>query len=449
MVDIAVDSFSGSDANGGVGWDDEFQRLTAAYAIAGPDDTIWLRNSNGGGFNELLGADATFAGPQSIGSKPIKIIAVNSTTTNWPPLASDIVDNQSHSDTAIIESTGNFDIRSTGLNYWFSVIVKSGAHFNDSRSECASIFENCQIHVGLNAGGNRYLYIGATSSPSGPWTLTLINSDFIGSQPGDAIAFHRSGKLIWRGGAIPTIALNDVFIFQEGGICDVTGVDLSTQTGNIVSLPSTAEMAVHATILRCLLNPLATKILNNSPMQIGDIAFIECDYIDNKNNANYNRQEGDVITDTGIYKTDGYPAFGVNYSLKFSTNANAVEIIKPLRIKIAEFPIDLTVSQDYKIPFVHDSLASLNNTQLWIEAVTPGQSSTLGQFISTRVANIKSIPITYPVSSETWNGTIGMVNENKQEATVTLPAGKHAMVEFYLCLAIINKDVYVSNPVLV
>jgi len=446
MVDMAVDSFSGSDANGGADWNDELATLTAAFAAASSGDTIYLRNSNGGGFLEQFGGDATFSGPTAVGSRPIRIIAVLSTTTNWPPQESDLVVDQLDSDVAVLENTGNNDIRSDGFNYWRGAIVKAGAFFNDSRSQCSSIFEKCQIHYGVVAGGSRYIYIGATSSPAGPWTLTLIDTDIVPSAADDAIAnFHRGAKLIWRGGSVLGSSVNEAFVFNEGGSAEVFGVNMSIITGTIVSVPASAEVAIDALFHRCTVNALATKVVNNAPMSIGRVRFLECDSVDNVNNAEISDNEGDVFNDTGITMVGGYSAYSADYSLKFVTTANVVPIIRPLRYLVGKINVDLSSVRTFVIPFVHDSATPLDNTQIWPELEIISQSSTLGQIISGRVSSILSTPAVHSASTETWNNTQGMTSENKQEMSISTPISKHSVVYVYACLAELSYAAYIGK----
>jgi len=169
--------------------------------------------------------------------------------------------------------------------------------------------------------------------------------------------------------------------------------------------------------------------------------------------VNYHSYKGEytgtILTDTGIYRDSGASDGTTPLSWKMTTNANAAEVFSQLRTYRMEVwnetvgsPITLTAH------FVHDSATNLQDDEIWLECVYPNNASYVTRVLETdRRANPAVAPSDHAASIETWTGTSGFSNENKQKPSVTVTPQQIGWISLQVALSTASKTIYVCPKV--
>lgn len=298
-------------------------------------------------------------------------------------------------------------------------------------------FYHCHLKLGTNA--NDTLYI------SGLSYTYLYNS---------TIEFQNTGNRVYINGAsilyienlsiiAPASTLVIFYLGNGGGILKLSDSDLSN-----ITLTQALIRPFSAGDTNDIISAELTRIKTGSydlfyKDSVRSLTFFDaysCGIDTNYYTIEAQRREGGVKDSIAITRTNGATYDLVNpFSLEFLTNGNYIKAyLKPLKLKIGDYKLDLSVPrtltfylmlQDTTTPIV------LNNDECWVDIEYPDATDyTLGKVISTKPADITTIPTALGLSSETWSGTSGEVVQMKIE--VTVPASfTGAPVTAYLNLA--------------
>lgn len=262
------------------------------------------------------------------------------------------------------------------------------------------------------------------------------------------------------GGSINTAQTRIFDLTGEGGasifIEDFDASALATSK-ELISINSGDDDKLYARASRCRL-PTGGTISNSTSLipslnVIGNSLKIGTG--GSHNHYIETRSSGDIITETGIYRTVGavFPN-GVNFSSEMSSNSTC-NYYKPLRYKLASFYIDTddyTTTIDFKVHFARDgsSVAYLSD-EFHIEAdFNDGASDGFGASI-----NDKPVPFATGSSPTTetslWTGLGGTNKQMSRTLTATIGASagniKTGVVTIYIAFGVSSDTVFVCNKV--
>lgn len=151
--------------------------------------------------------------------------------------------------------------------------------------------------------------------------------------------------------------------------------------------------------------------------------------------------EGDISSESAVYRSSGASDGTTDYSWKLATNGNAVEIFQPLKTP----PITRWVGTGSQTLTVYvASGVTLNNDDVWIEVSSPGEGATPKAHGIVR--NTKAVPQATPAALttdavSTWNGTgVG----TKQKVAVTFNPAIAGPITIRCFLAKPSTTIYVD-----
>lgn len=151
---------------------------------------------------------------------------------------------------------------------------------------------------------------------------------------------------------------------------------------------------------------------------------------------------GQIDSDTVVFRTGGAVVNGANYSLAIVTTSALPNKVTPMRS--FQFVVKPTVlgAQTLFAHFLHDSLTNLQDDEIWMEADYFGSAT---DTLSTRISDAfdESDPLAVAAdqaaSSELWTET--MTNPNKQQCSVAVTINKIAPI---LVTVYMNKASYTA-----
>lgn len=445
MAYIAADITSGNDANGGTNWGDAVQNFPAARALASAGDIIVLRNSGGGGYAWSQAGAYAVAGSVNEGDAPIRVIAVKSGTTAWPPGGSDVVTNRSHSDVASLTVSGNNDMTLRGMLYSFGVEYSCGGNVKIADTLASALhLEEGKLTYGTVATSPRGVLVGSSTSVGGEMHAILQNIDILPSATNDyTFLLYRSGRVDWAGGSILTTSPASIIEVVEGGIARINSCDLSICSGDGVGVTS-AEGGYDVVFDNCKLHASLSKVSSTVlNMRGGRVAYHNCSSSNVKNDNYMWEHETSVITDTGVYLNATFDSQG--FSTRIQTSSTCTWG-KHFRVPLGMIVIDLSTSKTITVEFVRDNASGLDNSQIWLEGEYADDTTCLGFLESNRVANFLTTGTAHTTSTASWTGTGGFGSVNKQKMSLTPSnTGKKAIMYLYACVAAASEDVYIDG----
>lgn len=323
------------------------------------------------------------------------------------------------------------------------------------------IYKNVDFIIAGTTSGNIQTFNTLSQSSGNTNETKLINCRFKVASTTSRIGFN--AKLIIEGGSWLTGGSTPTSIFSgsqltQGKECDVVGFDFSnlTATANMV-VGAGVSSSGYINFRNCKLPTTANAaswsgLLFSTPQTTpGFIARMHnCD----DGNTNYKIWEEDYC---GTVKQE--------ITIVRTSPAGASDGVTPISLKLntpnagnASFPLHflrsplITKRQNNvgspitaTIDIIHDSLTNLTNADIWVEVEYLGNSSfPLSTVVTDRVASVLATPVDKTVSTSTWT-TTGLTNPNKQKLTVTFTPQQKGYVSARVCLALVNKTVYV-NP---
>ena len=424
-------------------------RINNATAWMVSNDTLYVRNDHAA----TEAVNVTFAFPGTI-NFPSKCVIVD---TN---LANSTGASESSTGTTQIAITGNVIIDGTAPGALIltggSGVGNGGLVIGQTTSD-KIICNYVDFIIGCTNVNSTISINNATLNKS-----ELNNCRFKFSNASQGIRAFNAGEALIRGGSWLTGGTYPTSIFQcsgNGYTLQVSGVDFSniTATANIV-LGGPSAGGGYINITNCKLPTTAgggswSGLLVSSPFTRPGIIIRmhNCD----DGNTNYKiweqdytgtvKQETTIVRTNPIGATDGVTP--ISWKMNTTAGGNAsypVHFLKTPKIAIRNSVVGS--SKTATIDIIHDSLTNLTNADIWIELEYLGNSSfPLSTFIKNQVANVLSSPSDQPASTSTWV-TTGLTNPNKQKLSVTFTPQQKGYFLATVCLALVNKTVYV-NPI--
>ena len=155
---------------------------------------------------------------------------------------------------------------------------------------------------------------------------------------------------------------------------------------------------------------------------------------------------GSIVDETILVKSGGATDGSQAISIKMTTNANANEYVAPLitdEFVVPQSSVGTTIT--VRVPFLHDSVTALNNSEIWLEVSHSSDSaSPLYTIASSKRSDILATPTNYPASSDTFT-TTGMTNPMVQDLSVTFTPQIEGKLYCKVFLAKPNYTVYVDE----
>jgi len=219
--------------------------------------------------------------------------------------------------------------------------------------------------------------------------------------------------------------------------CDLSG----SQAGELFSFPTT--YCPNAVLINCLL-PSGVTLSSDSPIADQDLAIYmhNCDSGNGLHRFEERRSQGVSQGEFSIYRTPGASDGTTSFSIELASNAQAVEYINPLRIKLADVWVDTSTSRTFTAHIARDATATaLQDDEVWLEVSYPDDTTAAYHWQNDRTATISTSPANQTDSTESWTGLGGTNKRQKLEVT-TNQTGKLGPVQVYLALAKPNTTIY-------
>lgn len=434
-------STGGSDSNGGTSWADAKATMASAIAAAAAGDRIAVRNDH----SESTAASTTLTFPGTV-TAPNVVTCVSD--SGEPPTTL--------STGAAVATSGNTLIYLRGSFVMHGVTITAGSTSNpiiyqsDDSGSAYQVYESCVFVLG-GTGGGASINIAREGGSSGKrivWkncTATLAGT-------GQRIIL-RSCDWEWNGGTVSGTTPTAIFDLNNGvgrGLVGaVRNVDFSPYSAS-VNICDGAGAGASLLIEKCKLPSSWSGALIRSGTEnvAGTIAMLDC--MSGSTKIRYLRQEaaGVVRDDTAIYRDGGAEDEGTAFSFKMTTTANAAyptALLQSPPIVVDNQTTGSAITLYAEI--VHDSATALTDADVWAVADYLGTaSSDLGSSVTTRCALLASAS-SVASSSETWTGTGGMSNPNKQRIAITFTpqVAGDVLVRVYLAKA--SKTIYLCGAV--
>jgi len=291
-----------------------------------------------------------------------------------------------------------------------------------------------------NAGGGNDIFLGA-------------DFDVNFSNGGNGFQLNFSTNFVWEGGELFYTGAQSTNLFSPGARdSNITfnDVNLSAFDNTVFNLSNTSgstRVLIHGTelsatsILHGTIGSRTTRLLSiGSDDATGNDATI----------GQIGGYNGALVTDKVVYMVNG-ASDGVNpSSWKVDTNANAKNYFYSLRLFEIEQVLTTTGTKTFTIPFVHDSAVNLqdDNIVMVLEYLN-GTGTVRRTKATTKPANSLVTPSDLPASTETWVGTGGFANENKQELSLTVTVNRVGTYKVNIYVYMPSKTLYVSPKVVV
>jgi hypothetical protein len=298
------------------------------------------------------------------------------------------------------------------------------------------------LTIGVNAGGGLYFYncnfllpnrTGAGISNAGGYEMHGCTFQMQATQPTSLITNTANQSLRW--------------LFE--------GCDFSAFTGNYIFDFNTAAWNPAYTVVGCKKHATPDWVNPSLKPVYGYIEVINSDDGDTRIVYELHRYEGALLQSSSVYMDGGAELmFGASDKVPISwqlvTSAAASEQ-RPFVLPDIRKLIDSTSSQNFRMEIVRDSATDLTDTEVWLEALYTGNASfplaTLGSSVGANRGRAAGSNLA--ASSETWTGTGGFANENKQKVVLSgiTPAEK-SMGRFALMVGKPSTTIYINPQVL-
>ncbi|MCC7413616.1 MAG: hypothetical protein IT495_18535 [Gammaproteobacteria bacterium] len=419
MADIYVRSSDGSNSDNGSTWALAKATAVGAAAIDAAGDAVWFSKTH----SESTASTTTIS-VNGTSAAPVKLLCCDDTGNPEPPTAL--------STGAVIATTLDKALSVVGGHcYVYGIEFRAGSSTsnvvlalqgNPSSSQ-AQFYEQCKFKIN------------STGSSS---TIRIVNSAPLASSRTQwkdcQLEFSHSGQRVlvygnweWVGGSL-VIGTSPNYVFAAGGSgYSVTvrwdGVDLSAASSSIDIMNGQVSGATLFVARRLKLPASWSGNLLSGTVLAGVRAEM---YDSDSTSTNYRVWIEDCFAtlrdDTGIYLNGGAYDGTTRLSHKIVTTANCNNLSG--RFYTHEFTVWNDVvsgTVDVEFEIVHDSATDLTDAEIWPEVlVRESASDTLGTWVSGGAATILTAGTDWPNSSETWTGTGGFSNPNKQTLSVTI-----------------------------
>lgn len=400
--------------------------LANAACVAG--STIYVQSNH----VETYSADTTLSSTNGVAANPITIISV--TNTNEPPTTGDFETMTAGGGKLDAKTNGAYDILITGWDIWIGIefIVGDDITIGDNDNDIKLI--NCKLIIDdlINVGqlGN---------------TDILVTFEDVDISQITVGAISLSTSFMWTGGSYSFNggSVNpNLFVLGSirAGVVHVFDIDIQDiDAGDYII--SDMNTSWDILIKRCKI-PAAANYMNAGPT--GGACKVRFHSVDDGNlihRFNEYYFEGNIMDDVATYRNSAATYDGTNeYSVKLTSNANAVEWSRPLRFKLAD--IWCAANPTITVELNTDNVV-LQNDEFWIEIEYPDSTTgALGKIDRTsRPATILTTPANLTTSAVAWTESFG--TEKPQKISETISGGQAGIHTIWACLAKPSTTVYV------
>lgn len=428
--------------NVGTSWTNACTSCSQLLALGSPPvagDSIWINSSSA----ESYGASTTLTFPGTVAS-PTNIYSVN-TTTNQPPVASDLLAG------AAISTTTSFSLTVNGDFYAYGVTFSAGSGVNNSTLNFGSSgsptqhFVNCLLKLPGTAGGG---VVSFASNQTGYIILdnTPINTSGVG------VGLTAANKFYWRNtpSALPGSAIPITLFKATGfpGTAIIENVDLSALTTGSTIVGSQTGGGDWF-LINCKLNgTLPTIATTPAGQNFGRT------YLSNTGNAagigyqfGLYGYEGTDKFNTAVVRTGGSTTGSQQYSKQIVTTANS-----KITFPFDSIPMSIwntsTTSQTLSIFGVWDAPTANtppNNNDIWAEVYYSSDAGDPFNSIATSgVATVLTTGSAYSTDTSTWSGTSGFTHASPFVITVPFTAAQAGSITVKIKAAKASTTFYID-----
>lgn len=431
MADIYVDS-AGSGTSPYGSWAAAATTFAAGLAVAAAGDRIFVAS---GYTDSQTGHVHTFPGTTAA---PNIVMSRNKTTDVYEAGAK-----------LLCTSTTGIAISGDVVMYGMSLEVSSAIGSNTTLRLVQALpdrqkFVDCNLH-NLSTGASSGITIGASTNAD-PSRIAFDDCSIV-----YALRISSFGRIEVNGGSVSTSHGSSTSVFEitsanEGINLEVAGVDFSgiPTTHNIVG--DNISQSGSISIRDCKMPASWTgKFWNNStPAAHTVVQVTNCDSGDTNYQSYRGEYAGTVVSETGIYRNSGASDGTTNLSWKMVSTSNCNEDLATLESFEIAFWNETLTSQTLTVHFVFDGATDLDDDEIWMDVSYPGSStSPLASTATCHRASPVATPSTHATSTETWTGTSGFTNENKQKLAVSFTAANPGWVYARVVLGKASQTIYV------
>ena len=452
MAVIYCRSTDGADGDDGSTWALAKATLAAAVTAAGTGGTVYV--ADGHAENLATGNMTIDSSVNNYGS-PVKILCVDDTGDPEPPTAL--------AAGAIVEisDTASRRIEFKGCMYIYGIEFRtrnssvSHTHLLAADLLAGSIlqvFDNCTLN-NRSTGSSANITIGSTSTTA--WARRVIWKDCTittSNSSGNYTLSAVNSELVWIGGSLGSWADGHV-VYNSGGVRPsrifIRDVDMSVLGSGqyVVNVPYRNQTSFD--IANCKIGASAglvesfTAAGNLTELSIINVSNSDVDIQFLIQNAFGVYQE-----DLTIYRSGGASDGTTSFSAKVVTTSYCEELVYSFRVKLADVWADTSSTATFTTHIVHDSATNLQDDEVWLEVEYQDDTTTLCFNEDDRAADIFATPADQTASTETWTGTGGFTNENKQKLAVTTTnTGKAGPCTVWLNVAKPSKTLYICPKI--
>lgn len=460
MSTLYVSSVDGNDADNGSTWALAKGTVAGALAIAGDLDIIFVDSAH-----NFSATSANILWDAPTAGFFVAIISVNrngSTTTGhsgWLAGATETC------------GTNNFSVLIASARaqrlfiYGMSCVTNTG------------VSNTNQITIGTIAGGDCRVilssctlttpFTGAATSPGLVLGCLLSSTSHVGSfirllnctcnlpntasVTSGAIRFSLADKVEIIGITIAFSGANKPTVLFGGGTtssgwrCGVSILDSDLSGFNAGTYFSVANAFTgFVQVTNCKLHATPALVTGTWPRAF-EMTLINTDSGDTKTVFEYRNRLGTIMENASIYANASAQMNGTSLSWEIVTTSACNEA-EPFVTPWLHAWGDSTSAQNAGFRLIHDSATNLHNRNCWADIEYASDASfpkgTLG---STRNATpFDGSSADLSSDSETWTGTGGFANPNKQKADVNFTPAEKSMLRGRLSVGIASKTLYMA-----
>jgi hypothetical protein len=454
-TDICVSAVDGSDSDNGTTWALAKQTVSGALAIAANGDRIYVDKA--GNFSSAAAITWDAAAGASVSIISVTRSGAACAGSAWSAGATETVG----------ANTFTFTVQSTGAQsmyiYGMTFVGNSGSSgSNDIRigGNAGAITtvqcDSCTFTVpGTNTGAQILLGAASSATMIRP-VIKLVSPTFNGPiiAGGSILAlsnakiFISGATLGYAGATKPTTGITTST--GSGVEAEIVDSDLSgfnTSSSNFISVASFQGGSI--LFRNCKLSSTPSLITGTWLGYGASITLINVDTGDTHNVFEYRNALGTITESTSIYANAGGYFDGAGISWQIVTTSLASES-NPFITPWLERWSDSTSSMTTSLNIVHDSATNLTNRNLWEEfEYLSNASFPQGTLVNGRNSQpFDGSAVDWPAdTSNTWTGTGGFGNPNKQILASTFTPAERSLLRGRLYVASASKTLYL-DPVM-
>jgi hypothetical protein len=404
--------------------------ITTARGPTSSSDTIYVSSDHA----------ETRTNNQTISTGSCKIICVNKTNTNIPPVAAAVTTGATYT---ITGSAVALTIRNSpfirGIGFIIGTSGNCSIALNDQGTYQFITLQNCYADFSNTTGNGSF----SINPNSGGATVVLDNVYFKFGGTGSGIVV-RTGRLIWKN--TPNALQGSIFpsklFFGSGGqnaVVEVHSVDLSALGSNFIYNVGQDNYCV--LLNNCKLGSGYSIFTSTLANENERVELVNCT---NATSVTYNNEwywrAGSIVTDTSTVRTGGASDGTTSISRKFVSNSNASEVGSILRHTIFAWNPYSSGSRTATVEVI--SSTTLFNDELWMEVEYLAGTSSLATVVSTHRATLLTTHSALPTSSAAWVNQPG--TPVKQYMQVSFTPAQASLLRVTIHLAKPSQTVWID-----